>query len=250
MVGVTLDEFQKVPDLAPLWRHRVQMPAIEGIVIPPAQIVGGSFTFPFVDSEARAHSGSYTYYPQFNNIDAIDITFQEAETYEVTKYLYRWLNLVVSGEDGTYRESNYFKRNIVLTMFNNQDDETLQIRYNGTFPTRITNIDVSENDEYYRVSCNFSVDSNTPEFDIGTGDFLSSSSPSNVQRATRTTNTRASTRELTRTALQTVANSRRTDFGSQITNLIKQNIPSTGNQVVDNLVQQAVNSRTRGFLRI
>lgn len=164
MVGADLEDFLGAPEPAPLWRHRVQLPVIEGVLIPPVQIIGGSFSFPFVDSEARAHSGSYTYYPQFNNIDAIDITLLETENYSITRYFYLWFARVVNDADGTYYPSSHFKRVTQLTMQNNLGQDAITIKYNGTFPTRLPNIEPSENEEYYRVSINLSVDSNNPVF--------------------------------------------------------------------------------------
>lgn len=167
MAGTTLEDIQNLPDPAPLWRHRVEMPTdIPGVTRPePQQIIGGSFSWAFADADQRAHSGSYVYYPQFNNIDAIDIIFFETADYQIIKYLTAWFNLVVSGKDGTYSASDIYKRNIILRMNDNADNETIRVRYNGTWPTRINHIELSENEEYFQVSCNFSVDSNNVEFD-------------------------------------------------------------------------------------
>ena len=251
MVGITLDEFLTTPEPAPLWRHQIQFPEINGIAIPPAQVVGGSFTFPFVDAEARAHSGSYTYYPQFNNIDAIDVTFLETEDYTITKYLYRWLDLVFSGEDGTYSESARFKRNIVLIMNNNRGDEAFRVIYNGTFPTRINQIDPSENEEYYRVSCNFSVDSNTPQFDIGTtsagvSDILPPTALRTAQRGgalAQATSGSQPPRHFGRTALRDSLDRARAGF-SDVESLVRtvSSVARTGDPIADSLVRGA----TRG----
>ena len=173
MPGVTLDSFYAIPDTAPLWRYQVQMPTIpfstnsgisSNLTLAPELVAGGSFSFPFVDAEARANSGSYTYYPQFNNIDAIDITFQETGDYRVTSYILAWFDKVFNGHDGTYAPSDYYKHNIVLTMLDHQGNESFRVDYLGTFPTRINNIELSEGDELYKVSCNFSVDSSNMSF--------------------------------------------------------------------------------------
>ena len=165
MVSPTLEQFQSVR-FAPSWRFWVQLPELDGIRPPPQVIVvGGNFSHPHVDSEARFRSGSYNYFPQFNDIEAIDIEFMETENYEVTEYLYNWFGLVVH-DDGTYGLPDIYKKEVYLYLLGHEDENSQHkylIRYNGAFPTRRATIDPVENDDFIRVSCNFSVDSNTPQ---------------------------------------------------------------------------------------
>ena len=171
MVSPTLEQFQSVR-FAPSWRFWVQLPDLEGVSPPPQVIVvGGNFSHPHVDSEARFRSGSYNYFPQFNDIEAIDIEFMETEDYEVTQYLYNWFGLVVH-DDGTYGLPDIYKKEIYLYLLGHEDaggSHKYLIRYNGAFPTRRASVDPVENDDFIRVSCNFSVDSNTPQTSGGGG---------------------------------------------------------------------------------
>ena len=163
MVSITLDQFHNLKPPAPTWKYLVYLPnnIPETNRIEPVYVENGTFTFPTVDSDARFNSGSYEYFPQFNNIDAIDITFIETEDYDITNFMYKWFGLVVHEDDGTYGIASEFKRQIRVVLLNEQGTEKANITYNGAFPTRRSTLNLGSEDNFVRVEQNFSVDSST-----------------------------------------------------------------------------------------
>ena len=162
MTVATLDNFFSAKEIAPSWRFIASLPRIPRApnLEYPIYVVGGEFTHPFIDTEGRFHSGSFVYYPQQNNINAISMNFIETEDYDILEYMYRWRNLVVSEEDGTYGASKDYKKLVELTMLNNMGKEALKIVYKGIWPTETGNLSVSGSEEnFVTIEQTFSTDS-------------------------------------------------------------------------------------------
>jgi hypothetical protein len=120
-----------------------------------------SVNFTKIPAKARHGGGSNTYFPDFNDIDAISVVFYENQNYETTKWINEWRRKVVK-EDGTYGLPIEYKLD-VLASFYPVDSETasLEVKFLQIWPTEQASIDYSNEDTSGRVKITvpFSVDS-------------------------------------------------------------------------------------------
>ncbi len=123
-------------------------------------------TTPFtkVPAKARHGGGTNTYFPDFNDIGTISITFYETKDYDCLKWITEWRKKVVNPDDGSYGLPNDYKVTITVELYSFEEgDDTPKITYEleGCWPTEIPDLTGSYDDAEGRVkwAIPFSVDS-------------------------------------------------------------------------------------------
>ena len=123
-----------------------------------------SATFQKNSFRPRHSEGSFDYFPETTDLDAINISIYETFDYRVTAWLYQWRKLI-RDEHGNYHPPVLFKREMELQLFSkdNLTSPIMTIRYNGAAPSDQTPFEMAYEDEAGRiiVEAQFSVDSQT-----------------------------------------------------------------------------------------
>lgn len=118
-------------------------------------------SFQKIPAKARHGGASNTYFPDFNDVDAVSITFYENKNYETTKWINQW-RLKVVNKDGTYGLPIDYKVDAEASFYPIDSDEaTLRVAIKQMWPTEQASIDYSNEDSAGRVKVTvpFSVDS-------------------------------------------------------------------------------------------
>ncbi len=152
-----------VPDPALSTQWVLRVPFVNSTIQVVAEKV--TATFSKVPATARFNTGSNTYYPGTNDIDALSITFYETYDYRVSQWLRQWRLLVVH-DDGNYGVPAEYKKKMFVQMYSSQGNIAQTLTYHGTWPTDKEAISLSYDDETGRITVDaqFSVDSMSPNW--------------------------------------------------------------------------------------
>jgi hypothetical protein len=154
-----------LPDPALNWRWRCFMPP--SLVSNPNGIIVEevNFTHTSIPSGPRFGGGTNTYYPGFNDISGVSITFYETSKYQSLKFLYLWRSLVLDA-DGNYGVPNGpdgYKKTVKIESYDhkNSSSPVWVGKLKGIWPTEIDAQTLTySSKERLQVTASFSVDSN------------------------------------------------------------------------------------------
>jgi hypothetical protein len=154
-----------LPDPALNWRWRCFMPTSlvrnpNGILVEEV-----NFTHTSIPSRPRFGGGTNTYFPEFNDISAVDMTFYETTDYRSLKFLYNWRSLVLdsNGNYGLPEGPAGYKKTIKIEFYGmeNSISPVWVGKLKGIWPTEISPQTLTySSKERIQIQASFSVDSN------------------------------------------------------------------------------------------
>jgi hypothetical protein len=174
-------------DPAPSWRYSVQWPEIgsyHNAEFVKNNIVAETITFPMKGmAPISRHAGAtMKFFPDFRDMQGFNATFYLDQRYRALTYFTSWKYLAAD-EDGTYYESDNYKKDIELHVFSMDDSQkpVTKLQLFGVWVSEVNPIELSyENSDRLRLEVTFSVDASdfmiktdtTPKGSGGLGSIL------------------------------------------------------------------------------
>lgn len=162
---------ERLADPALAWRYLAKWPEIPGIeqpMIPNSWVIAESIAIPHpsIPATPRFSGGSMTYFPEFADIESINVSFYESQYYQALRYIMQWRSLILDSR-GNYGLPRDFKKELSVLIFSSEDSRSPVIigRVEGAWPSEVNAIEYSyENEDRIRLEVTFSVDSTSVDF--------------------------------------------------------------------------------------